>query len=80
MTIVYATFGQDNCLQLRKYLVSQSRFEVVRELFEVKNEAEFLERYNELSVILKNENRRSGMCVIPSICSIVKPDELFSRD
>ncbi len=80
VTIVYATFGRDNCLQLRKYLMSQSRFEGIRELFGVKNEAEFLKRYNELSGILKEEYRRSEMCVIPSICSIVKPDELFSRD
>lgn len=80
VTIVYATFGRDNCLQLRKYLMSQSRFEGIRELFGVKSEAEFLKRYTELSGILKEENRRSGMCIIPSICSIVKPDELFSRD
>ena len=80
VTIVYATFGRDNCLQLRKYLMSQSRFEGIRELFGVKNETEFIKRYNELSGILKEENRRSGMCTIPSICSIVKPDELFSRD
>lgn len=80
VTIVYATFGQDDCLQLRKYLVSKSRFEMVRELFEVKNEADFLKRYNELLGILKEENRRSGRYTIPSICSIVKSDELFSRD
>lgn len=80
VTTVYATFGRDNCLQLRKYLMSQSRFEGIRELFGVKNEAEFLKRYTELSGILKEEYRQSGMCVIPSICSIVKPDELFSRD
>lgn len=80
VTIVYATFGQDNCLQLRKYLLSQSRFEEIRELFGVKNEKEFLKRYNELLGILKEENRRSGMCTIPSICSIVKPGELFSKE
>lgn len=80
VTIVYATFGQDNCLQLRKYLLSQSRFEEIRELFGVKNETEFLKRYNELLGILKEENRRSGMCTIPSISSIVKPDELFSKE
>lgn len=80
VTIVYASYGYDECLQLRKYLVSDSRFNVVQELFGVNNQAEFIKRYNDLSVLLKNDNRRVDFCTIPSICSIVKADELFSKE
>lgn len=79
-TIAYARYENYDCLELRKYLISDSRFDVVRELFQVENKAEFLKKYNELSLLLKNDNRRVGFCVIPSICSIAKPDELFSKE
>lgn len=80
LTIVYASYGYDECLQLKKYLVSVSRFNVISELFGVNNQTEFIKRYNELSELLKNDNRRVDFYTIPSICSIVKPDELFSKE
>lgn len=79
VTIVYSSYGYDECLQLRKYLVSDSRFNVIHDLFGVNNKEDFIKRYNELSVLLKNDNRRVDFVSIPSICSIVKAGELFSK-
>lgn len=81
VTIVYSSYSGDDCLQLRKYLISKSRFYVIEELFGVNNnQSKFIERYNELALLLKDENRRVDFCTIPSICSIVKTHELFSMD
>ncbi len=80
VTIVYNRFGYNDCLQLKKYLISKSRFEVIRELFQVENKTEFVKRYNELSSLLEGSNRRVDFCTIPSICSIVNKDELFSKE
>ncbi len=80
VTIIYASYGYDECLQLKKYLVSDSRFNVIIDLFGISSKVEFIKRYNELAIILKDEKRRVDFCTIPSICSIVKPDELFSKE
>ena len=79
VTITYSDF--DDYLQLKKYLVSASRFQTIKELFDVNNEQDFIRRYTELDIIFKGEKRRtSSFHTLPSICSIVKENELFSKD
>lgn len=80
VTIVYSSRYNDDIMQLKKYLVSNSRFAVIKELFGVKNQAEFINRYKEMSVLLQDENRRVDYYVVPSICSIVSLEELFSME
>lgn len=78
VTIVYARY--DNYLQLKKYLVSKSRFDTIRELFAVNDKEEFLKRYKELALIYEGENRTSNYGTLPSICSVVKLEDLFSKE
>lgn len=82
VTIIYSSFGGANFLQLKKYLVSKSRFHVIHELFGVdNNQTKFMERYNELATIVKEENRRVDIGIsLPAISTIVKKEELFTLD
>ncbi|RKI81364.1 TIR domain-containing protein [bacterium 0.1xD8-71] len=78
---VTSVYAQNNgFLKFRKYLISKSRFKFVQNLFEVNNEKEFILRYNELSSIFENDKNARFYRSTPSICSIVKPDELFSKE
>lgn len=78
-TIAY--FRYNDCLQLKKYLVSRERFQTIKELFNVESESSFRKRYEVLQSIIINENRTNAWLErIPSICTIIKPEELFSKD
>lgn len=78
---VTSIYVQNNgFLKFRKYLISKSRFKFVQNLFEVNNEKEFVLRYNELFSIFENDKNARIYRSTPSICSIVKSDELFSKE
>jgi len=78
-TIVYSR--SDSYLMIKKYLVSKSRFKFIQVLFGVNSESEFVKRYQELNLLIKGEKRRVGnFIILPSVCSIVKEEELFSKE
>lgn len=66
----------DDYINLKKYLISKSRFLLIKELFDVDSQSSFIRRYDELEAIVKDDNMRA----VPSVCSIIKREELFSKD
>lgn len=79
VTLVYNNYNFDY-LQIKKYLVSKSRYEVISELFGNISMAEFIKRYDELTELVRPENRNFLFGALPSLCTIIKRDELFSKE